>query len=46
MDALEVDLLSEEGAKDELRKLILKLDEMDDEGFFPNGWRYEMGIEE
>lgn len=47
MDALEVDLLSEEGAKDYLRKLILALDELDDADMFgTKGWREYLGMEE
>ncbi len=45
MSVREVDLLSEEGAKDYLRDIIEKLDSLDDEDFFgTEGWRhYLMG---
>ena len=43
----EVDMLSEEGAKDYLRDLIEKLDELDNEDFFgTEGWRHYFGLDE
>ena len=43
----EVDLLSEEGAKEILRQLIFALDELDEDDFFgTEGWRHTLDIEE
>lgn len=47
MTVREVDLLSEEGAKELLRSLIETLDELDDEDYFgTEGWRYRFGLED
>lgn len=47
MTEREVDLLSEEGAKEVLRELIHKLDELDEEDFFgTEGWRHRFGMED
>jgi hypothetical protein len=47
MSAREVELLSEDGAKDYLRELINKLDSLDEEDFFgTEGWRHYLGLEE
>lgn len=46
MDVREVELLSEEGAKEYLRNLIEKLDELDDDDYFgTEGWRHLLGLE-
>lgn len=43
----EIDLLSEEGAKDYLAKLISSLDDLDEEDFFSTeGWRHYLGLED
>jgi hypothetical protein len=43
----EVDLLSEEGAKEYLKDLIQKLDEVDEDDFFgTEGWRHYFGLED
>lgn len=48
MNILEVELLSEEGAKSYLVALINRLDELDEDDFFgSDGWRrYVMGEDE
>lgn len=47
MSDREVELLSEDGAKDYLRSLIQKLDELDEEDFFgTEGWRHYMRLED
>lgn len=47
MTVREVDLLSEEGAKEILVKIIEQLDELDDEDYFgTEGWRHRFNIEE
>lgn len=47
MTVYEIDLLSEEGAKDILRTLIENLDDLDDEDFFgAAGWRQRFGLED
>jgi len=47
MSPREVDLLSEDGAKDYLRALIDVLDELDEEDFFgPEGWRHRLRLED
>jgi len=47
MSPREVDLLSEDGAKDLLRELIEKLDELDEEDYFGSeGWRHRLGLED
>lgn len=43
----EIDLLSEDGAKDYLANLINKLDDLDEEDFFgTEGWRHYLGLED
>lgn len=47
MIAYEVELLSEEGAKEMLRDLIEQMDALDEEDFFGTaGWRHRFGYEE
>jgi hypothetical protein len=47
MIAREVELLSEDGAKDYLRQLLDALDDLDDEDYFgAKGWRHFLDIEE
>lgn len=47
MSEREVDLLSEEGAKDYLRNLIEKLDELDEDDYFgTEGWRHRFGLDD
>lgn len=47
MSEREVELLSEEGAKDALRKLINWLDGLDEEDYFgTEGWRHSADMEE
>lgn len=46
MTEREVDLLSEEGAKETLQALIRALDQLDEEDFFgTEGWRHYLGLE-
>jgi hypothetical protein len=43
----EVELLSEEGAKETLRQIINWLDSLDEEDYFgTEGWRHTAGLEE
>lgn len=47
MTEREVDLLSEEGAKEVLRQMIAELDLLDEENLFGlKGWRHRFGMEE
>lgn len=47
MTVREVDLLSEEGAKQLLRDIISQLDELDGEDYFgTEGWRYSFNLED
>lgn len=47
MTEREVDLLSEEGAKEYLQELIRKLDGLDEEDFFgTEGWRHYLKLED
>lgn len=47
MTEREVDMLSEEGAKEYLRELISKLDNLDEEDFFgTQGWRHYFQLED
>lgn len=47
MSEREVDLLSEEGAKEYLQMLISALDALDEEDFFgSSGWRHYMRLED
>ncbi len=46
MMVYEIDLLSEEGAKEMLRTLMEQLDELDEDDFFgTEGWRHRFGME-
>lgn len=47
MIAREVDLLSEDGAKEYLKELLEKLDDLDEEDYFgAEGWRSYLNIED
>lgn len=47
MSDREVELLSEDGAKDYLRNLIQELDKLDEEDYFgTEGWRHYMRLED
>lgn len=47
MTAREVDMLSEDGAKDYLVILINKLDDLDEEDYFSTeGWRHYLGLDD
>lgn len=47
MNVREVDLMSEEGAKEYLRELIEKLDELDEVDYFgTEGWRHRFDLED
>lgn len=46
MEVREVELLSEQGAKQVLEALINALDQLDEEDYFgPNGWREFLDME-
>lgn len=47
MNAKHIDKLSEQGAKDLLKQIIAKLDELDEEDCFgTEGWRHTFGLED
>lgn len=47
MNAKLIDKLSETGAKDLLKELVEKLDELDCEDYFgTEGWRHSLGFED